>query len=635
MRRPPLALALALALALLAPLAPAAVAPQGVAAGWREALLINNALASPAKAFEAFDTASLDLYDFNKDGQLEIVSLNDNNHAYVLDSRTGGVLAEIVTTHPGNDSWPVRDLNPISIGDLYGDGVPCMVIPNGAAYMSAWCYDASASTATRFSFVQKWEVKVDAAKYEADFKAAHPWMYDVNGSLLKQYSLGLDGNAFLADTDGDHKREVFVETDGYPGQLAFNADGTYRWSHSWYDGNAGPKVLDLEKDGRKDVCFATDAGDVTCYDAKTGAVKWAFHASTHGAYPGSIPVSPLYADLYGDGKHEVFFGARNAVYSATDPTPPSPKDPTYNANWMNETHAVWYLLDPKGALLWSVSYDWMNPLQYNHAAAYDVDGDGVLDLVALDWNTIGHKPGDWESTNRSSNLFALNGRDGSVLWHVSIPIYWSNKDFVIADADGDGKMDVITPEPKLGLDGIGVHDLSTGKAKGWFGLQDGWGMTRGPVAGDLYGDGKLYLVVPAAKKITDRPNYRSLDVGYRDGELHIIDTGQRYDVAFSANFLLSDDQKETQVHGTTGQPPTPVTPPPTVTTTPPTATTSPPPNTTSTPPSTSPPVTTTRPPTGTASTPPSESSGERVIPHAGLVALAAAAGAAVVVLRRR
>ncbi|MFA5861228.1 MAG: hypothetical protein WDA16_05985 [Candidatus Thermoplasmatota archaeon] len=568
---------LALAIVLVAALPPllSAGTPQGAAMAWRSALIIDSATAHPAKMFEAFDTASLSLFDFNGDGQLEIVSLNDNNHAYVLDSRTGAVLSEIVTTHPGGDNWPVRDMNPIATGALYGNGVPCMVIPNGAAYLSAWCYDAVASNATSFNFTKKWEVRVDAALYERDFKTAHPWMFDPDGKLNKTYELGLDGNAFMASVDGPNSpKTVFVETDGYPGQLAFAADGSYRWSHSWYDGNAGPKVLDIDKDGRKDVCFASDAGEVACYDAKTGGVKWSFHARDHGAYPGSIPVSPGYFNLYGDGKYEVFFGARNAVYGNNSTSIPSNRDPTYDRNWMNETHAQWFLLDSKGDLVWNVSYDWMNPLAYNHPAATDINGDGVLDLVSLDWNTIGHKPGEWEPTNRPSNLFALDGRDGSVLWRTSVGSYWSNKDFVIGDGTGDGKLDVIISEPKWGNEGIGLYDLYSGKNKGWF-PTDWAGQTRGPVAGDLYGDGKLELVVPISRHAPGT-NYRSLDVGWREGALQIIATDSPYKVTFSANFLLSDDQKETVTHGITARPPTPTTPPtPTPTTTTPVVTTTP------------------------------------------------------------
>lgn len=546
-----------LAFLLLATAAPAtlgaAPASQGVAAGWRETLTINTALAHPAKMFEAFDTASLNLYDFNGDGQLEIVSNNDNNRAYVLDSRTGAVLAELATPHPAGEQWPVRELNPIAIGNLYGDGVPCLVIPSSASYLTTFCYNAANSTATHFDFVKKWSIRVDARLYEPDFNQTHPYLFNPNGTTKDGFSVGLDGDAFLADSDGDGCMEIFVETDGWPGQFSFNCDGSYRWSHSWYDGNAGAQVLDVNKDGRKDACFATDSGDMPCYDAKTGGVEWTFRAREHGAYPGSVPVAPVFADVYGNGQQYLFFGARNARYNATSVDPPKATSPGYDANWMNETHAVWYLVDPKGNMVWNASYDWMNPVQYNHPAAIDVNGDGVLDFVALDWNTIGHKPGDWEPTNRSSNLFALDGRDGSVIWRTPVPIYWSNKDFVIADADGDGKMDIVAPTPKLAYDGLGVFDLATGKEKGWMPFADHWGLTRGPVAGDLYGDGHLYLVVPAARKITDQPNYRSLDVGYREGELHVVDTGQAWNVKFSANFLLTDTKLETQ-HGTVGGP---------------------------------------------------------------------------------
>lgn len=545
-------LAIPVVLVLLLGIVPAGqgASAEGPGVGWREILTIDTATAGAKKAFEAFDTASLNLYDFNGDGQLEIVANNDNNVAYVLDSRTGKALAQIQTYLYDNPRWPVRELNPVAIGNLYGDGVPCMVIPNSAAFMSAWCYNAGASTRDNFVFDKKWEIRVDAAKYEPDFKEAHPWLYSENGTVKKGYGVGLDGNAYLADSDGDGKMEIYVETDGWPGQFAFNHDGTYRWSHSWWDGNGGAKVLDIDKDGSKEAVFVSDGGIVSAYSARSGNLKWAFHASHHGAKPGSVPVPPLVADLHGDGHYEIVFGARNVA-----------QDHETNPNWINESHAYYFALDSKGRMLWNVSYDWMNPLQYNHPAPADVNKDGVLDIVFLDWNTVGHKPGDWEPTNRKSNLFVLDGRDGSPIWRTGVSIYWSNKDFVIADVDGDRSQDIVVPQSKSNNEGLGIYDLYTGAYKGWFPIS--WTLSRGPVAGDLYGDGKLYLVAPVNKKITDRPNYRNLDVGLREGQLRIIETGANYDALFSANFLLSEDQEETQPKGSTGQaPPTPTGPPP-------------------------------------------------------------------------
>ena len=490
-------------------------APEGATATWRTVLTIDTDSARPDKPFEAFDAASLNLYDFNGDGRMEIVSFNDNNRLYVFDAGNGAILAEIEPTHP--EGWAARDINPVSIGDLRGDGVPCMVVPNSASYLGAWCYDAAGSHAGRFSFTRVWEVKVDAARFHKGFLDSRPW--------LKGASPGMDGNAYMADVDGDGAKEVFVETDGYPGQFAFNADGTHRWSDPRWDGNGGPRVGDLDRDGTREVVFASDAGIVSCYDAATGKLKWSFDARKHGANPGSIPVSPLLADLDGDGRLEVVFGARHAVQTG---------DPA----WREKSHAKYFALRHDGSVLWKVSHDWMNPLQYNHPAPVDVDGDGRLDVVFLDWNTIGHKPGNWEPTGRPANLFALRGSDGEVLWRSGVDVWWSNKDFVVADVDGDGRQDVVVPTARDDVDGLGVHDLRTGRAKGWFPV--GAALTRGPVAGDLYGMGRLQLVVPVHAD-DPTPNYRDLDVGHRAGALRVIDTGARYDVAFSANFLLSDD----------------------------------------------------------------------------------------------
>lgn len=512
-------------------LAGAFVASRGEAApeGWRVSLTIDSATAQPAKQFEAFDTASLNLYDFDGDGQLEIVSNNDNNRAYVLDSRSGAVLAELPTRHPWGEEWPVRDLNPISIGFLYGDGVPCMIVPSNAAHLTAWCFDAANSTRAHFVFNEKWDVQMDARKFEPDFQEKHPWLYyESNGTIKNAGEAGADGQAFLATVDDPSCQWVFGETDGLPGQFAFDCHGNYKWSVSWFDGNAGATVIDLHADGSKDACFASDGGEVACFDAKTGAYRWVFRAREHGAFPASIPTIPTWADVYGTGKLYAMFGARNAVKDAENP------------NWINESHAVWYQLDPNGNLVWSASYDWMNPLAYTHPAVVDVNGDGVLDMVAIDWNTVGHNPGNWDITNRPSNLFALNGKDGSVLWHRSVAVFWSNKDVIVADVDEDGTLEIIAPTANGPEDGLGVYDLATGTPESWFGVP--WQLSRSAVAGDLWGDGKMQLVIPIARAIVDTPNYRSLDVGYREGALLIVETGAKFFAPASANSLNSELQ---------------------------------------------------------------------------------------------
>lgn len=454
--------------------------------------------------FEAFDAASLNLYDFDGDGMPEIVSSNDNNRVYVIDLVKGRVLAEIATTHP--EGWNARDINAVAIGDLYGDGVPCMVIPNSAAYLAAWCFSGRTLTG-RFDFDKRWEIRVDAAQWEPAFHEERPWLKDQQPSM--------DGNAFLADVDGEPGLEIFVETDGYPGQFSFTHTGQHRWHTSWYDGNAGAVVADLDHDGTKEVVFASDSGVVVCYDANTGDERWTFKASDHGADPGSIPLAPLVANVAGDKDLELVFSARGAT------------------GGLEGSHATWFALDADGDVVWKRSYDWMNPLAYNHPAAIDVDDDGVLDVVALDWNTIGHKPGNWEPTERGPNLFALRGTDGGLLWRATVPAYWSNKDFVIL---GDS---IVVNAAQDGRDGLATYDLATGSQRSFYALPAGWEAMRGPVAAQT--EQGVFLVVPLAKP-DPTPEREGLDVGDRLGALAILDARSGEPVRFSANFLHADGE---------------------------------------------------------------------------------------------
>ncbi len=472
---------------------------------------ITDAGASPEQPFEAFDTVQFTVFDFQGDGVKEIVAKNDNNWIYVFDSRTGAVLAEMRDAVPSK--WAYRELSGVAIGDVNGNGAWDIVSASSAGMLTVWELDAFNSTGAHLAFTKLWSKRVDPELVDPEYRTKNPW--------LRNESTGFDGAPYLADVDGDGADEIFVQADNLAGHWAFRGDGKVLWGRVWDDGNANPWVADLDRDGKLEVIFATDAGRIWAYDAKTGDWRWQFEASQFGAKPGSISLAPGLIDINGDGRLEVIFGTRMAVENKSDP------------DWMSKMHTMIFAVSSKGQLLWNKSFDWGSPHVYMFPAAVDVDGDGVDEAVFVDWNTIGHKPGNWETTGRP-NFFAINGR-GEVLFHKKVSTYWSNKNVVVADFDGDGKQEILLNEGG-DQDGLGIYDLQ-GKRKATIPLP--WAASRAPLVTDLYGDGSMQLVVPMAKSRKGETNYRTVDVGYRAGRIQVYDLGVPYDAAWDNVFVFN------------------------------------------------------------------------------------------------
>jgi len=491
--------------------------------------VIDTDASGAAERFGAFDTFTLNVADLTGNGHLSIVSLNDNLRTYVIDGWTGRVQADLATVHPGNATspWGARDINGVAIGDLDGDGTPELVVLNGAATLTVFRLDRGGSHGGALDYQKTWSHVLDSTTVDPQFFATHPWY--ANGTD----ELGADGNPFIAHTP--QGAVVLGQSDGYPGHFGYAADGTLLWHDDFWDGNAGPWAGKLTPNGPVMGVFATDGGNVVAQEAATGAIHWVFDARAHGADPGSIPSMANAYDLWGNGTKEVFVGARDAV---DDGTP----------DWMSHAHARYFLLDAQGNQVWNASFDWGTPLLYMHPAAVDVNGDGVKDLVVLDWNTIGHNPGNWEKTGKA-NLFALDGRTGAALWHAPIDSAWSNKDVAVAPfMPGDPELQVLAEEQYGGRDGLGLYSLKDGSLVAYAPLPaPGWTITRGPVLADLDGDGYAEAIVPVTHDAKGCGH--ALDVGCREGALVIFSTrAPDAKVVASGNVLFdSGDQGQLAV----------------------------------------------------------------------------------------
>jgi len=451
--------------------------------------------------FEAFDTASFALFDVDGDGVPEIVANNDNNRAYVIDPRRGVVLAELSMPLP--PGWRARELAGVTVGDLTGNGRTNVAIHNSASYLTLFEFDPWQSHAFRFRLEPLWTVSTHGPDLDPEYARKAAW-------LPSAMERGSDGHAYAADVAGTGEVWFFAQNDDQPAHFAIDASGSLRWMTHWFDGNSGPWVGDLDGDGTLEAVFTTDGGQVAVYDARSGRVRWVLETKALGAHPGSIPIGAFVQDLDGDGRREIFVGARVAVEDPNDP------------DWMRRQHALYALVRADGTVLWARQYPFGHPLWNNRPVAYDVDGDGVLDVVTLDWNTIGHKPGRWQALG-PANLWAASGRDGSVLWHTRVDARWSNKNFVVADFLPEEPGLEILVSRQRHVDGLGLYALADGSERGFVPLPaGGWESMRGPVLADVDNDGLLDALVPIARRA--EACSRQLDVGCREGAFAVYRT---------------------------------------------------------------------------------------------------------------
>ncbi len=184
-------------------------------------------------------------------------------------------------------------------------------------------------------------------------------------------------------------------------------------------GAGGVAIGDLEGDGRPDICVASPDAAVLCLEGD-GRFKWAA-GSARAAYG-----NPAIADMDGDGKAEVIFGASVFAHDGTERL--------------------------SGGACTGIT----------NSFAVDMTGDGQLELVAgcavqrldgsLVWTADGPDGipavGDFDGDGAPEVVRAASGRmvlvdtDGTTLWDVAIPGGGNGGAPTVADYDGDGQPEV-------------------------------------------------------------------------------------------------------------------------------------------------------------------------------------------------
>ncbi|MFT3770465.1 MAG: VCBS repeat-containing protein [Minicystis sp.] len=211
-----------------------------------------------------------------------------------------------------------------------------------------------------------------------------------------QYRVNSRGTPAAADLDGDGKIEIVTPKSG-GGLIAFNHDGSYRWTSTQKDGttpyttvvdSATVAIADLDADGKPEIIVAGVVFDAQGKLIADGGA----HVGGHDTSYGSVTIV---ADVNNDGKQEIITG-----------------------------HSA-FGVDAQG-----IHMVWDNGKTDGYPAIADLDNDGKPEIVVVSQSTVR----------------VQDAATGAVLASLPFPtgVTGAGGPPTIADFNGDGKPDFST-----------------------------------------------------------------------------------------------------------------------------------------------------------------------------------------------
>src|SRR5579872_4236391 len=362
------------------------------------------------------DTVAVALGDINGDGKIDVVVVSncDSNGdcstgtVAVLLGNGDGTLQTAVTYVSDGESPQYA-----AIADVNGDGKPDLLVANGCV---------SASDCTNGS------VSVLLGNGDGSFQAARS--SNSGGEAAKSVT--------VADLNGDGKPDLLVAnacsstidcTNGSISVLLGNGDGSFQAALSYSSGGQGAisvAVGDINGDGRLDAVVANMCGsDGDCSNGLVSTLlgngDGTFQPALSYNSGGTSAVSVAVADINGDLKADVL------VANYYD----------RKGNWMDGSVASVLLGNGDGTLQPAIAYA-SGSFGASSVVVTDINADGKPDVVlaneCIEPNTC-----------ISGAVSALLGNgDGTLAGAVNYNSgAWFSYSVVIADVNGDGKLDVL------------------------------------------------------------------------------------------------------------------------------------------------------------------------------------------------
>jgi hypothetical protein len=437
----------------------------------------------PAKEYAAgYIPGSLAVGDFHGDGHLDLVTADYSGAFAVLRGNGDG------TFQPPNmfvaDNVYAFDL---AVGDFNGDGRLDLAVSDGSSAVAALLGngDGTFQTPQRFMTTES-SISLVAGDFNGDGRpdlAAVNWIENTVSVLLgngdgtfqsqEQFPTGAyPGVLITGDFNGDGRLDLAAGVaPGAVQVLLGNGDGTFQpGATTLVPGGLSFFVAgDFNGDGKLDLAVGNGDG----VQVELGNGDGTFRPGQ--LVPGVSPYYMVTGDFNGDGKLDLAVDSDGSsvwlLLGNGDGTFQPPKEIATVTNYGNGGLAGTSLL-----------------------VAADFNGDGKLDLAALDWDGQGGSPGGVS--------ILLGSGDGTFQAPRKYAAGTDATNIVAGDFNGDGKVDLAVVDSGLfgynstTVDPFGGVSLLMGNGDGTFqpAKEDATGnYPQGLVAADLNGDGRLDL----------------------------------------------------------------------------------------------------------------------------------------------
>lgn len=270
---------------------------------------------------------------------------------------------------------------------------------------------------------------------------------------------GYDQNIAIGDVDGDGRSDIFATQDnaynslhdgtgrafdcasGFEDRTKFHgvrglhdfAEAQQGWAPDEatalqaHHTNTAPAIADIDGDGVGELVFVASVQNAAQDDREQGVALWALENDGTRPAGWEIPLHfPGYLSGLWDYGENIVAITNQVTVAEIDPSRDGPE--MIFAGFDGAIHAV----DSDQNVLWDVSYTQSDVVMTGGVVVADLSGDGAPEIV---FNT-------YSTQNDFGELFILDG-GGNLLHRVPLPNRGAMPVPTIADADGDGALDIV------------------------------------------------------------------------------------------------------------------------------------------------------------------------------------------------